>query len=139
MITARAAILTFFTILNLFIIPASSHGKCANVFITIKGVIVGPQNDALKIAAQILPDPNSSTQPEFSIKNGHFEGSVLFDTTKSADAKRHECSRVPEKVHVVLLKENNEIDSVWLIVAKDFIKDKTGDYEVRSPVEFHSK
>jgi hypothetical protein len=121
-----------------FSVPVSS--KCTNLYISIKGAIVGQQNEAFRINVLVVPDPNSALHPEFPIKDSHFEGAVLFDTFESYNPRKgHKCTRVPERVRVVLLKETSEIDSTWLDVSKDFVRDKSGDYEVRSPVELHSK
>jgi len=139
MITKRAIIFIIPALLNLFHISVATESKCASILVTVEGVIIGSQDDTFKIAVRVIPDSNSSLQPEIPITNGHFKGSILFDTTESGSSNRHKCARVPEKVHVVLLTDRSEIDSVWLTVAKSFTKDKTGDYTIRSPIELHSK
>ena len=99
MITKRAIIFIIPALLNLFHISVATESKCASILVTVEGVIIGSQDDTFKIAVRVIPDSNSSLQPEIPITNGHFKGSILFDTTESGSSNRHKCARVPEKVH----------------------------------------
>jgi hypothetical protein len=113
--------------------------KCANRTIRLAGVIEGAAADGIEIAVQVTPDPNWEPQPEILIKDHKFVATVYFNIAKSEGLVRDNCSRVPETLEVVLLKDSREVDRAKLDVARDLTKDKVGDYKVRSPITLHSR
>jgi len=113
--------------------------KCANKYIYISGRIVGPTDSQFKVGVQTTPDANWEPQPAITLKEGTFEGKVYFDSTKAEGTTRDDCSRVPEIVKVELSKEGRQIDFVQLDVSKDFVKNKMGDFKLRTPVLLHSQ
>lgn len=121
----------------LFVTPAIT--KCVNRFIEIKGEIVGKISDDLQLAVEVTPDPNWEPQGKIKIKNGKFEGTIFFNTTKSEGRTRDNCSRTPDTVEVILLEGETEINRVRLLISKDFVKNKLHDYELRSPIQLQSK
>jgi hypothetical protein len=98
------------------------------------GSIVGPANGGLTVKVEVIPDPNWELQPEITIKEGKFAGDVYFDATKSEGRVRDDCSRVPETVQVVLLKDGHEADRVQLDVSKAFRRDELHNYKLRSSI-----
>lgn len=128
-----------FTLFFSLVLAGVSLSKCANRVIHIEGSLDGVSTDGLKIALEVMPDPNWEPQPEISIKDTRFVGDVLFNGTKSEGRVRDDCSRVPQLVEVVLLKNGQEVNRVRLEIAKDFVKDKLGDYKLRTPITLHSK
>jgi hypothetical protein len=127
------------TLLLSIMVPSGNANKCANKYIYISGKIVGPTNSQLKIEVQTTPDANWEPQPAIALRQGAFDGKVYFDSTKTEGTTNDDCSRAPEKVRVALLNEGRQIDLVQLDISKDFIKNKMGDYELRSSVELHSQ
>jgi hypothetical protein len=122
---------------TLFATPGIS--KCVHRIIHVEGNIVSPRSDGMIVRVEVTPDPNWEPQPEISVKDGKFAGEVYFDATKSEGRVRDNCSRVPERVEVVLLKDGHEIDRVRLDVPKAFAKDELHDYKLRSPITLHSQ
>ena len=122
---------------SLFAIPGAS--KCVHRIIRVDGNIVNPGNGSMAVRVEVTPDPNWEPQPEISVEGGKFVGEVYFDATKSEGRVRDNCSRVPERVEVVLLKDGHEIDRVRLDVPKAFAKDKLHNYKLRLPITFHAQ
>jgi hypothetical protein len=113
--------------------------KCVHRIIHVEGNIVSPASDRMIVRVEVTPDPNWEPQPEISVKGGKFAGEVYFDATKSEARVRDNCSRVPERVEVVLLKDRHEIGRVALDVQKAFAKDERHNYLLRSPITLHSQ
>jgi hypothetical protein len=130
----RATLLLFMAVLPSGITLA----KCANRLIHIEGRVDGDSSNA-RIVVQVTPDPNWGPQPEISMKDGTFVGTVLFNATKSEGRVRDDCSRVPKIVDVVLVKDGHEVSRVRLDISRDFVRNKSGDYNLRAPIALHSK
>jgi hypothetical protein len=113
--------------------------KCRHRIIHVEGSIVSPATDGLSVKVEVTPDPNWEPQPEVSVKDGKFAGEVYFDATKSEGRVRDNCSRIPERVEVVMLKDGHEVDRVRLDVSKAFVKDELHNYKLRSPITLHSQ
>jgi hypothetical protein len=119
------------------LLEGQALSKCANRVIHIEGTIEGASSDGLRIGVQVTPEPNWEPQPEMAIRSGRFAGTVLFDGTKSEGHVRDDCSRVPETMDLILLRNGQELSRLRLVIAKDFVKDKLGDYKLRSPIMLH--
>jgi hypothetical protein len=130
----RAALLLLMVVLP----SGTTLSKCANRLIHLEGRVDGISRNGLRILVQVTPDPNWEPQSEIAIKDGSFVGTVLFNATKSEGRVRDDCSRVPKKVYVVLLKNDHEVNRVQLDISQDFVKDKLGDYKLRSPIMLHA-
>ena len=113
--------------------------KCVHNSIYVEGSVYGPAGAKFKLRVEVTPDPNWEPQPDLSVKDGRFKGVVYFDTTKSEGRVRDNCSRVPEGVDVVLLKDGREVDRVHLDASKAFVKDKQHGYKLRKPVMLRSQ
>ncbi len=124
-------------LLTATMVSVAGVSKCANRFIYIEGNTSGRENSVLEIVLQTTPDANWEPQPKIAVQQGKFAGQVYFDSTKSEGRLKHDCSRVPKMVQVVLLEHGQQVDSIQLSIAKDFVKDGAGDYKVRYPIEFH--
>jgi DNA-binding NarL/FixJ family response regulator len=114
-------------------------GKCANQLIHIEGSVHGASSKEFRISVDVTPDPNWEPQVEIPIEDGMFAGTVLFNSTESEGRVEDDCSRTPKIVQVTLLKDGHEVDRVRLDIARDFVKDKAGEYKLRSPVILHSQ
>jgi hypothetical protein len=125
-------------LLTIVLLGGTTLSKCANRLIHVEGRVDGVSRSGLRILVQVTPDPNWEPQPEIAIKDGSFVGTVLFNATKSEGRVRDDCSRRPIKVDVVLLKEGHEVSRVRLEISHDFVKNKLGDYELRSPIMLHA-
>src|SRR6266404_983996 len=79
--------------------------KCVHRIIHVDGSIVSAASDGMTVKVEVTPDPNWEPQPEISVKGGSFAGEIYFDATESEGRVRDNCSRVPEKVEVILLKD----------------------------------
>jgi len=112
--------------------------KCAMRIIFVEGAVLGPITDDLKVIVKVSPDPNWEPQPEIVLKDGKFVGKAYFDATKSEGRVRDNCSRVPETVEVLLLKNGHEVNRVRLDISKEFTRNKMHDYKPRSPILLHS-
>jgi hypothetical protein len=110
-----------------------------NHIIRLDGVIDGLAVNGIEIVVHVTPDPNWEPEPEIPIKDHKFVATVYFNTTKSEGRIWDNCSRVPETVEVVLLKDSREINRAKLNVARDFAKDKMGNYTLLSPITFYSR
>jgi hypothetical protein len=126
-----------FTVIFFFLAVGVSLSKCANRVIHVEGSLDGGSTDGYGIVLQVTPDPNREPQPEIAIKDGRFSGDAVFNGTKSEGNVRDDCSRVPQIVDVVLLKKGQELSRARLEIAKDFVRDKLGDYKLRTPVILH--
>lgn len=111
--------------------------KCANRFVYVEGRINGPTAEDVEVIVQTIPDANWEPQPTIAVNRGSFEGRIYFDATKSEGRTRDNCSRVPKTVKVLLLKHGQQIDSIQLDISKEFVRDRSGDYKLRLPIEFH--
>lgn len=76
------------------------------------------------------------SRPKITVQRGTFAGEVYFDTFKSREFNDI-CTRVPGSIEVKLLKGKHLVDSIRLDISKDFVRDEHGDYELRTPIEFH--
>jgi hypothetical protein len=124
----------------LLLLSQGGAGKCVNRVIQLEGVIAGPSGGDLTVSVQVTPESNWEPQPEIVIKDHKFSATVLFNPVKWEDRlKRNDCSRLPESLEVVLLKDGSNIDVKKLEIARDFVKDKLGDYKLRSPITLHTK
>ncbi len=90
----------------LFVAPGIC--KCAHRTIYIEGSVVGAVTYGLSVKVEVTPDPNWEPQPTISIKDAKFSGKVYFDATKSEGRVRDDCTRIPDRVEVVLLKNDHE-------------------------------
>ncbi len=126
-------------LISITMLLIAGHGvcKCAKRIIFVDGTVLGPITDDLKVLVEVTPDPNSEVQPEIVIKDGKFVGKVYFDATKSEGRVRDDCSRVPETVEILLLKNGHEVNRVRIDVSKGFTRNKLHDYTPRSPIILH--
>jgi hypothetical protein len=129
--------IAFTSILFLLAVEVSLS-KCANRVIHIEGSLDRGSTDGFRIVMHVKPDPNWEPQPEIAIRDGKFSGDALFNGTKSEGNVRDDCSRVPQIVDVILLKKGQEVSRARLEIAKDFVRDKLGDYTIRTPVILHT-
>jgi hypothetical protein len=130
--------ITFF-LLAALLVSGEALGKCGNLIIHITGSIDGITGDDLRIMAQVMPPSNWEPQPEIPIKGGRFAGMVLFDRTKSEGRAKDDCSRAPDSLDVVLLRNDQELSRLRLDITKDFVREKTGDYKLRTPIVLRSR
>ena len=121
------------------VIASTGVCKCANRFINVAGHVEGPDTDGLQVVIKTVPDANWEPQPKIMVKQGSFDGVAYFDSTTTEGRVRDKCSRVPEAVDVMLFKGEQEINSLQLVVSKDFLRDKSGDYKLRSPIQFRQR
>jgi hypothetical protein len=138
-VTTVNRIVVLLTVATLLMFAVPSECKCVNRAIQIEGVIAGPSTGNFKIAVQVIPDPNQAQEAEIVINDHKFGGMAYFDSTKAEGRLKDNCSRVPEIVEVVLLKDGQEIDRIRLNISRDYVKDKIGDYKLRSPITLHSQ
>jgi hypothetical protein len=127
-----------FLLLMVVLLSRTTLSKCANRLIHVEGRVDGISRNGLRILVQVTPDPNWEPQPEIAIKDGSFVGTVLFNATKSEGRVRDDCSRRPIKVDIVLLKDGHQVNRVPLEISHDFVRNKLGDYELRSPIVLHA-
>jgi hypothetical protein len=110
--------------------------KCANRFIYIEGHITGRSSSNLEILVQTAPDANSQS-PAIAIQGKDFAGKIYFDSTKAEGRFRHDCSRTPKLVRLLLLENGKQVDLIELSIEKDFVRDTTGDFRISSPAKLH--
>ena len=116
-----------------------ASAKCGNLIIRIEGRIEGGRGDDLRVVVDVTPAPNWEPQPEIPIKGQAFVGDALFDRTKSEERVRDACSRVPDSLDVRLLRKGLELSRVRLHIKQDFVREKGGNYNLRSPIVLHSR
>lgn len=116
-----------------------ASAKCGSLIIRIEGRIEGGGGDDLRVVVDVAPDPNWEPQPEIPIKGQAFVGEVLFDRTKSEGRVRDACLRVPDSLYVRLLRKGVELSRVRLLIKQDFVTEKGGNYNLRSPIVLHSR
>ncbi len=126
------------TLVLLINLSSGNSHKCPNKFIYITGRVSGPDDSQLQIKVEVTPDANWEPQPAIKLDHGTFDGKVYFDSTKAEGTTQDVCSRVPEAVRVELYKDRTLLDSIQLDISKDFIKNKFGDYKLRSALVLHS-
>jgi hypothetical protein len=127
----------FVLVMIVTVITSTAVGKCANRFVNVAGHVDGRDTDGLEVVVKTIPDANWERQPRIIVKQGEFEGVVYFDSTKIEGKVRDKCSRAPDMVDVLLFKGKQQIDALRLVVSKDFVRDESGDYKLRSPIQFH--
>jgi hypothetical protein len=125
-------------VLMAVLLSTTTVAKCANRLIHITGDIVSVASEGLKVDVKVVPDPNWEPQFEIALQDGKFVGTVVFNATKAERNVRDDCSRAPKEIEIVLLNEGRELDRARLTISKDFVKNKVGDYELRSPVVLRS-
>lgn len=120
-------------------VALSACGKCPARFVIVHGSIEGELLEDAVVQLEISPDPKYKASPA-RVVDGKYEAKALFDSYKSlAWFGRHNCSRKPESVVVVLTAKNEEYSRVTLGVSRDFQETKEGDFTVRSPVVLNAK
>jgi hypothetical protein len=120
------------------VVPVAGVCKCANIIIHLEGHVRGGDSHGLEIVAETSPDANWEPQPKIRVKRGNFAGELYFDTFKSREFNDI-CTRVPELIVVKLLRGKRQLDSIRLDISKGFVRDKSGDYKLRSPIEFRPR
>lgn len=121
------------------LVGGEALAKCGNQVLRIEGTIDGVSGDGLRIKVLVTPEPNWEPQPEIPIKDGRFAGMVLFDRTRSEGRVRDDYSRVPDSMEVLLLRNGQELSRLQLDFKRDFVRDKGGDYKLRSPIVLRSR
>jgi hypothetical protein len=116
-----------------------SYSKCVNRAIRVEGMITGPMTKEERIVIRVIPDPNTSAEPETYIKDGRFTGIAYFDSTSKEGRVRDRCSRLPETVEVALVLGDRIVDTALLSVSTDFVADKSGDFRLKRSITLHSE
>ena len=113
--------------------------KCISLQLTLKGEIVGATKDQRVIVEVTSATPGDSAtdvRQNSSIKDSHFRVLAWFNTTSNV-VSVETCDRTPHLVVVKLVEGDQVLDRQTLTVETDFLRTKSGDYELKRPITLH--
>ena len=118
----------------LLVACGSAGVKCSKVFIFLEGNVGGEGATGGQIFVEVIPPANTASSP-IAIDGGQFKSRIAFDTTYSGSWSRHNCSRRPTVVKILLVSEGEEVHRLELDVDSSFKRSEDGDYSLSKPLK----